>query len=74
MSALRPCELRADTVYVSPRGLLVRLVPAKLRGMGSAGELFEFAYIGQQHGKRTEPDGFWLTAQNVRILRPGATL
>ena len=74
MSALRPCDLRTDTVYVSPRGLLVRMVPTKLRGMGSGGELFEFAYIGSSRGKRTEPEGFWLTSQNVRILRPGATV
>jgi hypothetical protein len=72
MSALRPSELRTDAVYVTPLGLLARLLPAAKRGPGSGGEAFEFAYIGNLRGKRSEPQGFWLSVRNLHILRPGA--
>ena len=73
MSTLRACDLRPDVVYVSPRGLLVRLVPTTLRGPGSGGECFHFAYVAQPASRRrSEPEGFWLSERNLRILRPGA--
>jgi hypothetical protein len=73
MSTLRACDLRSDVVYVSPRGLLVRLVPATLRGLGSGGECFHFAYLAQPASRsRSEPEGFWFSARNVGLLRPGA--
>lgn len=71
-SPLRWHQLRPDVVYVSPRGLLCRLVPARTRGPGCSGEQFEFAYIGRS-AKRSA-DGFWLSAGNVSILRAGATV
>jgi hypothetical protein len=72
MSTLRSCDLRTDTVYVSPRGLLVRLLPNQARDAGAAREVFHFAYVGRLRGTRSEPDGFALTAGNLHILRPGA--
>ena len=65
-------DLRTDTVYVSPRGLLVRLVPAERNQLGQHGQLaYHFAYVGRFRGDRTEPEGFWLTEFNLCILRPG---
>jgi hypothetical protein len=72
MSSLRACDLRTDTVYVTPRGRLVQLLPAKQRGPGSGGECFHFAYVGQGRAQRTEPEGFWLSVRNLHILRKGA--
>ena len=73
MTALRACDLRPDVVYVSPRGLLVRLVPATLRGPGSGGECFNFVYLAQPDSRsRSEPEGFWFSERNVCLLRPGA--
>ena len=72
MSQLRASDLRTDVVYVSPRGLLVRLLPANRRGPGSSGDAYHFAYVGQDMRIRSEPDGFWLSVKNLPILRPGA--
>jgi hypothetical protein len=73
-ATLRACDLRTDTVYVSPRGLLVRLLPNEARDAGAAREVFHFAYVGSLRGKRSDPDGFSLTAGNLHILRKGASL
>lgn len=71
-AAVRAATLRTDVVYVTPRGQLCRLVPARLRGPGSGGDQFEFAYIG--HGAARTADGFWLTVPNLCILRQGAAV
>jgi len=76
MSTLRACDLRPNVVYVSPRGLLVRLLPSTaLRGIGSAHDCYYFAYVARPANRRgSEPDGFALTERNVCILRPGVKL
>lgn len=71
-TTLRAATLRCDVVYVTPRGLLCLLVPARLRGPGSGGEQYEFCYIG--HAPNRAAEGFWLTLSNLRILRKGASV
>lgn len=70
-SPLRAATLRKDTVYVTPRGRLCRLVN---NGMElHAGWSYLFAYIGQfSTGERQLKEGFWLSEANLCILRPGA--
>jgi len=60
---LRAADLRTDAVYYSPRGLMCKLLPAPLSGIGSSGEQFHFEYVG------CRGDGFWLMACNVGIMR-----
>jgi hypothetical protein len=62
--------LTVDAMYVTPTGRLCRLASAARRGLYAGGDQFYFEYLDGAQITPT-PDGFPLTAGNVRILRPG---
>lgn len=68
-AAASVARLWAGAIYLTPLGLLCKLLPAPLHGPGSNGESYLFGYVDID-GKRLAVDHcFRLSRANVAILR-----